>query len=60
MSDSDELGKALSRARRALNNCCGPIILKYEPGVTYAVCTECKRKVAVPDWGPDEVVKLWN
>lgn len=46
--------------RRQLARCCGPIIFKYEPGVTYCLCAECKRKVAKPDWDPQGVVEEWN
>lgn len=46
--------------RRQLKPCCGIVSLKYEPGVTFAMCTGCNRKVAVPDWDPRGAVEGWN
>jgi len=49
-----------SHWRTKLHGCCGPLVMRYEPGCTFVYCGECGKKVAVPDWDPEGVVEAWN
>ncbi len=56
----EELAQDWSAARRTTTPCCGPLVMKYEPGVSLIYCAECERKVAVPDWDPNGLVEKWE
>lgn len=58
MKAAQQLHDELSHWRRQVR-CCGVIVFKYEPGTTFCECRGCGRKIAKPDWCPEEVAKEW-
>ena len=48
------------RKARHLISCCDFVIVGYEPGCSYAQCSGCKKKAAVPDWDPSGLVEAWK
>ena len=60
MTDPEDLDHELRLAHSGLRPCCGLVYMRYEPGCTYATCSECGRKVSHPDWDPRGVAEEWN